>query len=156
MADFNHWDVVVSKNNGKVIEAEVDFQQWDMLYISEWWKSLKCPVRYVVPKENVALKKDKKIQLSLLEMNELMWKIMWLKGQDYSHEINFEELTEWQELVHWSHTYRYVWRIDWEPVRDSDWYFCTIAQADLDKLLWTRESVCKTIFWVTPEEVEVI
>lgn len=156
MADFNHWDIVVSKNNGKVIEAEVDFQQWDNLYISEWWKSLKCPIRYIIPKENVALKRGKKIQLSLLEMNDLMRKILWLKGQDYNNEPDFNNMSEGQEFVHWSRTYKYVGRIDWEPVWDMDWYFCTIAQSDLDKLLWTRDSVCRHIFWVWQEEVEVI
>ena len=155
MADFNHWDIVVSKNQGKVIEAEVDFQQWDMLYISEWWKSLKCPVRYVVPKENVCKKEWNKIRLSLLEMNTLMSKVLWLKNQDYNHEPDFENLTEWQEFNHWSKTYKYIWRMDWEPIWDLDWYYCTINKSDLDKLVWTRAAVCEQIFWVKEEDVEV-
>lgn len=156
MADFNHWDIVVSKNNGKYIEAEVDFQQWDSIYISEWWKSLKCPIRYVIPAANVVKKSGNKIQISLLEMNDLMYKVLWLKGQNYNNEPDFEHLTEGQEFYHSSKTYRYVWEMKWEPVRDCDWYFCTIDKNDLTKLVWTREDVCKAIFWVSAEEVEVI
>lgn len=155
MAEFNHWDIVVSKNNGKLIEAEVDFQQWDMLYISEWWKSLKCPVRYVIPKENVCKKEWNKIKISLFEMNRLMSQIIGLKNQDYTKEPDFTNLTEGQEFTHWSKTYRFIGRMDWEPIRDLEWYYCTIDKADLDKLIWTQDAVCKQIFWVGKEEVEV-
>ena len=155
MTDFNHWDIVVSKNNGKIIEAEVDFQQWDNLYISEWWKSLKCPVRYVIPKDNVCKKEWNKIKISLFEMNYLMDKILWLKSQDYNNEPDFENLKEWQSFSYLNKTYKYVWRMDWEPIRDMDWFFCTIDKGDLDKLVWTKDSVCEQIFWVKSSEVEV-
>ena len=156
MADFNHWDIVVSKNSSwKLIEAEVDFQQWNQIYISEWWKSLKCPVRYVVNAEHVCKKEWRKIKISIFEMNDLMWKVLWLKWQDYNHEPNFDTMTEGQEFVHWSHTYRYVWRMEWEPIREMDWYFCTIDNNDLSKLIWTQDNVCKSIFWVGKEDIEV-
>lgn len=156
MTDFNHWDIVVSKFNGKCIEAEVDFQQWDNLYISEWWKSLKCPVRYVIDKDAVAKKEKDKIKISLLEMNYLMDKILWLKDQDYNSEPDLKNLKEWQTFTNWNVIYKYVWEIDWEPVWEQEWFFCTIRQEDLGKLLWTKDYVCSIIFWVPKENVEII
>ena len=156
MADFNHWDVVVSKYQWKLIEAEVDFQQWDNLYISEWWKSLKNPVRYVIPKDVVVKKVNKKIQISLLEMNYLMNEVLWYRQQDYNNEPNIENLEEWQKLVLNWQTYTYIGKMWDEPIFDYDWYFCKIDKNDLNKLIWTKDSICKAIFWVGSDEVEVI
>jgi len=56
---FNNWDIVISKNNtGKSIEAVVDFEKEDWtVYISEWWKNLSSPIRYIVRRDNL-LKKE--------------------------------------------------------------------------------------------------
>lgn len=153
---FNNWDIVVSKNNtGKAIEAVVDFEKDDKVYISEWWKGLASPIRYIVDKWNLIKKEWKKICIDLLEMNLLMEKVLWLRWADYTKEPSLDEMEIWQELTDDYRRYKFVGKLEWEPVREYDWYFCTIDKEDLKKLLWTREEVCMKIFWVWSKFVSI-
>ena len=45
--------------------------------------------------------------------------------------------------------------MDWEPVRDSDWYFCVIDKEDIKNLFRTREQVCQKLFGLSEKEVVV-
>lgn len=153
---FENWDIVVSvRNNWIQVEAVVDFEKDDKVYISEWWKNLNNPVRYIVNKDNIFKKNKGKLTISLQEMNALMASIMSLTSANYAEEPSMDTLEIWQQLVNDWRIYKYVGKLDWEPVRDSDWYFCVIDKDDIKKLFWTREDVCQRIFGLSKDDVIV-
>ena len=154
---FNNWDIVISKNNtGKSIEAVVDFEKEDWtVYISEWWKNLSSPIRYIVRRDNLLKKEWKKICISLMEMNMLMDIVLGMKNCNYSIEPNLDNMEIWMTLQDEYRSYKYVWKLEGEAVREYDWYFCTIDKEDLKRLVRTRDDVCQKIFWVASKFVEV-
>lgn len=153
---LEHWDIVVSAgNNWMSVEAYVDFEQWDKVYISEWWKNLNNPVRYIVPKEKLYKKDKNKLVLSLQDINALMASVMNLTSASYDKEPSIDDLQIWQQLVNEWRIYKYVWNMDWEPVRDSDWYFCVIDKEDIKNLFRTREQVCQKLFGLSEKDVVV-
>ena len=160
MTKFEHWDTIVSTSNEWLqVEAVVDFQQGDKLYISEWWKNLSYPVRYVIPVgDNIHKKENGKLTISLQEINSLMAMVMWLAWANYNSEPTFDWIEVWQSIrdTYNGRTYTYMWQLDGEAVWQSEWYFCIIDDEDLKKMLWTKEDVCKRLFGLTPDEVNVL
>lgn len=154
---FEHWDIVVSvRNNWMQVEAVVDFEKGDKVYISEWWKTLANPVRYVIDNDNIYKKEKGKLTISLQEMNALMASVMSLTSASYDKEPSLEWLEIWQQLVNDWRIYKYVWTLEGEPVRDSEWYFCVIDKEDIKKLFRNREDVCQRIFWLSAKDVIVL
>ena len=156
MSKFKQWDIVTTCGKDVNVEAVVDFQDWDRVYISEWWRNLNNPIRYIVPSD-ILYKKDKgKIVISLKEMNSLMASIMHIQNADYNHEPSIDDLKVWDSVYNDSRRYTYVWVLDWVPVWDNDWYFCTINDDDLKKLFWTREQICQTLFSLPENSIKVV
>lgn len=153
---LNHWDIVVSSNNsGMNIEAIVDFEKDDKVYISEWWKNLSYPIRYVINKEWLRKKDKGKLVIPLEEMNNLMASIMRLVWADYSKEPSIDNLEIWQQLTYDWRNYKYAGDLDWQPVRDVEWYFCVLEEWEIDKLLWNKETVCQKIFGMSKDDIIV-
>ncbi len=153
---FEHWDIVVSEsNNWMNVEAVVDFEYWDKVYISEWWKNLANPVRYVVDPLRLHKKEKGKLVIPLQEMNALMASVLSLQWADYSNEPSIDKLEIGQVLTCDRRTYKYAGKLNWEPVRDSEWYFCVIDKYDLSKLFWTRENICQKLFWLWEKDIIV-
>lgn len=153
---FKRWDIVTTTNKDNRIDAVVDFQDGDKVYISEWWKNLNNPIRYIVPSNILYKKEGGKLVVSLKEINALMSTVLRIQDADYNNEPSIDNLKVWSVVWCDSSKYTYVWQLDWEPVRDRDGYFCTINKDDIAKLFWTRESVCKELFDCSPKDIKVI
>lgn len=156
MTEFKNWQKVISvSNKWQSIEAVVDFEKDWKVYISEWWKTLANPVRFVVDKDMLTVKENWKIKLTLNEMNELMVSMLNMIWQEYDKEPDFTNLKVWDVFQYDWRKYKYSGKTWDELVRQYDWYYCTIDKADLPKLLWSRNSVCQQLFWVDKSEVIV-
>ena len=160
MKKFEHWDIVVSTNNEWLqVEAVVDFQDWNKLYISERGKNLNNPVRYIIDSDNIYKKEKGKLTLTLSEMNSIMAMTLWLSWANYNKEPKIEDMQVWQSLKdvnNSSRTFTYVWMLDGEPVWQCDWYFCVIDESELKKMLWSKEDVCKRLFGLTPDDINIL
>lgn len=163
MNKFKRWDIVTVLREGEEpgtkemwIEAVVDFQDGDTVYISEWWKNLNNPVRYLVP-ANILFKKDNwKITISLKEINALMSQVLSIQNADFNREPSIDNMKIWDVFVNDWAKYKYVWKLDWKLVWDKWWYFCVIDDEDINKLFWTQESVCQKIFGLSKDKVNII
>lgn len=163
MAKFKKGDIVTTlkdwdERGEKVLwpEAVVDFQDWDKVYISEWWRNLNNPIRYIVPADILYTKSNGKLTISLDEVNALMSSIMRIQNADFNKEPSLDNMKVWDTFYNDSQKYTYVWEMDWKIVRDKEWYFCIVDEEDIKKLFWTKESVCKTLFGVSYTEINII
>ncbi len=163
MAKFKKGDIVTTLKDweargDKVLwpEAVVDFQDWNKVYISEWWRNLNNPIRYIVPANILYAKSNGKLTISIDEVNALMSSVMRIQNADFNNEPSLDNMKVWDTFYNDSQKYTYVWEMDWKIVRDKEWYFCIVDEEDIKKLFWTKESVCKTLFGVSYKEINII
>ena len=159
MAKFKQWDIVTTVDNfnrGIGIEAVVDFQQWDKVYISEWWRNLQNPIRYILPAEILYKKNKWKLTITLQEINGLMASQLHIKDANYNEEPSVDKMKPGDTFCNESRRYEYVGELDWEIVWSCEWYFCVIDENDVKQLFRTREDVCKKLFNLSEKDVEVI
>ena len=151
MAKFKKGDVVTTlqpDNNDCDksviwIDAVVDFQDWDSVYISEWWKNLSNPIRYIVPSNILYLKNWGKLEIKLAEINALMASVLKIQNANYNIEPDINNMQVWDTFYNENQKYTYVWTLDWQVVRDKEWYFCIIDEEDIKKLFWTKFKIWK-------------
>ena len=163
MNKFRNWDIVTVLRDGEEpgtkeiwVEAVVDFQDWDRVYISEWWKNLNNPIRYIIPANILFKKTDNKISISVSEINALMSSVLSINNADFNKEPSIDNMQIWDTLVNdWSR-YKYVWKLDGKIVWDKWWYFCVIDDEDIQKLFRTQESVCQKLFGVSKDKINII
>ena len=163
MSTFNKGDIVTTLKPTTTIwerelgaEAVVDFQDWDNVYISEWWRNLNNPIRYIVPAKILYKKRDGKLAISLDEINALMASSLHIQNADFNKEPSLENMKVWDTFYNDSQKYTYVWELDWKIVRDKEWYFCIVDEEDIKKLFWTQESVCQQLFGVGLKDINII
>ena len=163
MSKFNKWDIVTALKEWDRIwerylwaEAVVDFQDWDNVYISEWWRNLNNPIRYIVPAKILYKKSDGKLTVTLAEVNALMATILHIQNADYNREPSLDDMKVWDVFYNESQKYTYVWKLDWKIVRDKEWYFCILDENDIKKLFWTKDSVCHSLFGIWENEINII
>mgnify|MGYP007038182615 CR=1 FL=1 len=164
MAKFKKGDVVTTlKDNEETMEwkclwaeAVVDFQDWDNVYISEWWKNLNNPIRYIVPAHILYIKDKGKITITVDEINALMSSALHIQNADFNKEPSLKDMKVWDTFYNDNSKYTYVWELDWQIVWDREWYFCVIDESDIQKLFRTQDSVCKQLFNLSKDQVNII